>query len=426
MLTLTLGDKQYTQSQMLALLNLPVTGDASLVLADQLIAAKLNVAAGAPSTKVSPLIAVADQLLASLPGRLPYAVPPWTFIGGRMIAVASALDAYNNSESTCGGVRTPTPVPSATPTRTSTPPPGATSTNTPVVDRTATATRTVSPTPPAGPCPLTPGYWKTHPEAWPALTLVLGDEPYAQAELLLLLETPVMSDASLILAYQLVAAKLNVAAGAPSAAVSPVIAVADELLAPFAGKLPYSVPPWTFEGAGMVLMARALAAYNNSERCTPPATPTATRTPSPGTATATATVTAPQSACPSSPGYWMTQPDAWPVTSLQLGGRGYSQAQLIALLGLPVVSDASLILAKQLIAAKLNLLNGTAASLYGAAVDLGDAQLAPYARDLPLAVSAISAQGQGMLWVAADLKRETDACASLTLLASSYQLIFPQ
>jgi hypothetical protein len=45
------------------------------------------------------------------------------------------------------------------------------------------------------------------------------------------------------------------------------------------------------------------------------------------------------------------------MTSLTLGNVTYNQTQLLSILGLPSHGDASVILAKQLIVAKLNIAN---------------------------------------------------------------------
>src|SRR5437016_831768 len=62
-------------------------------------------------------------------------------------------------------------------------------------------------------CPLGQGFWKNHPGAWPVSSLTLGSQTYVQAQLLTILTTPVRGDASLVLADQLIAAKLNIAHG---------------------------------------------------------------------------------------------------------------------------------------------------------------------------------------------------------------------
>jgi RHS repeat-associated protein len=91
------------------LLHAPVQGDASLSLAHQLIAAKLNVANGAPRTPVGAILVLADALLGAFPGKLPYGVRPATPTGQAMLATARVLDAYNSGRLTesCGN-RPPT------------------------------------------------------------------------------------------------------------------------------------------------------------------------------------------------------------------------------------------------------------------------------------------------------------------------------
>jgi len=121
-------------------------------------------------------------------------------------------------------------------------------------------------------CPLTQGFWKTHPQAWPVSSLTLGSQTYSQAELLTILGTPVRGDASLILADQLIAAKLNIANGSNPAPISATIADADSLLSGFAGKLPYGVDPSSATGQAMVNDASKLDSYNNGA-LTPDCTP---------------------------------------------------------------------------------------------------------------------------------------------------------
>src|SRR4029079_13472549 len=72
-------------------------------------------------------------------------------------------------------------------------------------------------------CPQGSGYWKNHPNAWPhiATPMLLGTMPYTKSQLLTILNTPIgngnSADASLILADQEIAAKLNLANGTPAA-----------------------------------------------------------------------------------------------------------------------------------------------------------------------------------------------------------------
>lgn len=63
--------------------------------------------------------------------------------------------------------------------------------------------------------------------------------------------------------------------------------------------------------------------------------------------------------CPLDQGYWKNNTSLWPITSTTLGGQTYTQAQLVSLLKSPVAGDASLILARQLIVAILNIANGS-------------------------------------------------------------------
>ena len=119
-------------------------------------------------------------------------------------------------------------------------------------------------------CVRTPGYWQQHAAEWPADRIVLGradfaPHTYSQAEMLAFLGMPARGDASLILATQLIAAKLNVFAGANPAPASAALARGDILLGAFASRLPYGTRSNTPVGADMVATAAILAAYNRGE-----------------------------------------------------------------------------------------------------------------------------------------------------------------
>ena len=116
-------------------------------------------------------------------------------------------------------------------------------------------------------CPEGKGYWKNNPNSWPAgaTPMLLGTQSYTKAQLLVILNTQIGSgpkaDASLILAQQLIAAKLNVANGA--AIPSPVpdsIAAADILIGN--NRIPMKVKPNTPLGQRMVNNAAYLETYN--------------------------------------------------------------------------------------------------------------------------------------------------------------------
>jgi hypothetical protein len=77
----------------------------------------------------------------------------------------------------------------------------------------------------------TQGYWKTHPDAWPLDTLTLGSVTYTKAQLLRIFNTPVRGNGAIALAHQLIAAKLNLAAGAhPTQSTIDAMNAADVLL----------------------------------------------------------------------------------------------------------------------------------------------------------------------------------------------------
>ena len=116
----------------------------------------------------------------------------------------------------------------------------------------------------AAPCPQSQGYWKNHPDTWPVGSLTLGSQSYTKTELLTILKTATRGDASLILADQLIAAKLNIANGSGEPApVASTITHADSLLSGFSGKLPYNVKSSSPNGQAMVTDATTLDNYNN-------------------------------------------------------------------------------------------------------------------------------------------------------------------
>jgi len=112
-------------------------------------------------------------------------------------------------------------------------------------------------------CPLPPTHWKKNPERWPVDSLTLGDESYSQRELLAILNPQDRADASLVLAPQLIAAKLNLANGSDPAPVMATIDDADALLSQFSGKLPYHVKRSSPAGRAMQEDAEVLDDYNH-------------------------------------------------------------------------------------------------------------------------------------------------------------------
>lgn len=114
-------------------------------------------------------------------------------------------------------------------------------------------------------------------------SLKLGSQTYTRDELLDLLDTSPRGDASLTLAHQLIAAKLNLAEGRDPDAIASTVEHADTLLSKLAGTLPYDVAPSSPDGRAMTSDAGVLDRYNNGRltpRCGPP--PAAATTPEPG------------------------------------------------------------------------------------------------------------------------------------------------
>jgi len=100
--SLVLGGQTYTQAEMLAILDAPSRGDASLILAKQLIATKLSIASGSDAAPILATIATADSILGTLPGKVPQGIKTSSSAGQAMAAAAEALDSYVNGALTPG------------------------------------------------------------------------------------------------------------------------------------------------------------------------------------------------------------------------------------------------------------------------------------------------------------------------------------
>jgi hypothetical protein len=100
--SLVMGSQTYTKAEALVLLGAPVGGDASKILAKQLIGALLNIANGADPASILPTIVAANALLSTFSGKLPYGVAPSSSTGQQMTALASVLESYNLSKLTPG------------------------------------------------------------------------------------------------------------------------------------------------------------------------------------------------------------------------------------------------------------------------------------------------------------------------------------
>lgn len=89
----------------------------------------------------------------------------------------------------------------------------------------------------------------------------------------------------------------------------------------------------------------------------------------------------PSTGCTYTQGYWKTHgpsprgnnTNVWPVTSLVLGTRSYSAAELQRIFDTPVRGNGLISLAHQLIAAKLNVANGASSTAVASSITAADA-----------------------------------------------------
>lgn len=118
-----------------------------------------------------------------------------------------------------------------------------------------------------GPGTGTPGFWKTHPEAWPVDTITIGGVAYTQAQALYWLGQP-DGDKTITMFRALVSAKLNVLVGNEASCISSTISAADAWMAangPVGALVKAKSAAWK---AGEPLY-RQLDAYNNGDLCAP-------------------------------------------------------------------------------------------------------------------------------------------------------------
>jgi len=122
-------------------------------------------------------------------------------------------------------------------------------------------------------CTQTVASWLTHPLDWPLPFITLGAQTYNHDDLLGILKTATSAlrpDVSVVLAQQLIAARLNEANGSAPGPMLQLSMAADTQLAGFNGRLPYRVNPTTAIGQQMMNTAVQLNNYN-AGRLTPPA-----------------------------------------------------------------------------------------------------------------------------------------------------------
>ena len=82
-------------------------------------------------------------------------------------------------------------------------------------------------------CTYTQGFWKNHELRWPVSEIDLGNRTYTQKELLSILKEPVRGNGLVLLARQLIAAKLNIANGSSNTEIKEYIEDADKIIGDF-------------------------------------------------------------------------------------------------------------------------------------------------------------------------------------------------
>jgi hypothetical protein len=116
-------------------------------------------------------------------------------------------------------------------------------------------------------CVRSPGYWKNHPDNWPVEEITLGGRTLTKLQAIMLMRLPERGDKSKNVFRHLIAAKLNVLAGADDSCVAEAIEAADTWLAnfPVCSRVRASSAPWRRISA----VIAHLDAYNNGQLCVP-------------------------------------------------------------------------------------------------------------------------------------------------------------
>jgi hypothetical protein len=114
-------------------------------------------------------------------------------------------------------------------------------------------------------CVRSPGYWKNHPADWPVEEIVIGGRKLTKLQAILLMRLPERGDKARNVFRHLIAAKLNVLAGADDRCVAEAIEAADAWLARFPSGVRASSAPWK----RITRVIAHLEAYNDGELCAP-------------------------------------------------------------------------------------------------------------------------------------------------------------
>jgi hypothetical protein len=102
--------------------------------------------------------------------------------------------------------------------------------------------------------------------------------------------------------------------------------------------------------------------------------------------------------CPRGQGFWANHPENWTITTIVIGGREYTQVELLQILP-GGGGDASNQLLVQLVAAKLNVESGVASPLGTALIEQADALLLSLGGGASLNIHPSSPEGQQLLAV---------------------------
>ncbi len=108
--------------------------------------------------------------------------------------------------------------------------------------------------------------------------------------------------------------------------------------------------------------------------------------------------------CPIVRQFWKRHPAIWPVTSLTLGEQTYSQTELLTLLKHETIGKVSVLLARRLIAVKLNIAFGSNPEPIAATILDADQLLSAFNGKLPYKVKKSSKVGKEMHSAAEKLK----------------------
>jgi hypothetical protein len=126
---------------------------------------------------------------------------------------------------------------------------------------------TTPPPPPTNPGTGTPGFWKNHPEAWPADTIEIGGNVYTKAQAIYLMQHPTKTDKTYNMFEQLVAALLNVEIGNDDSCIAATLIAADDWMAahPVGSGVNADSAAWT----SIASVFLRLDDYNNGLLCAP-------------------------------------------------------------------------------------------------------------------------------------------------------------